>query len=447
MNIQTGLDLLVKHYGGDKWAALEKYLSTAPKTTVFRINTIVCPDVEQALSLLQEALGPKWTIRKLSEHGSDVLGVDALQDSEPPPLKDPINSWAILDVKCAESVMRGSHAFAPGVVSVMGDGPLYTVYADIHGKCLKGVKRLPSNLSDLHQIGMGKLKMSREEILKKSSKGVALEMTWMPVMHPPFPENLSPVFILQNGPSLLVARTLVSQTFKNNSINASTQLYFLDMCASPGGKCTHLAALLNQQQQLNFKIFACDRSVTKLKTLQETINRLQCPIKTLRIDATRSTDIIKAAKDVDDSFTGHFDGILLDPPCSGIGQRPRLNFPFFDNLASFAEYQERLLESAWSLLKSGGHIVYSTCTLNPLENEQLIERFCKGHPDSKSVIVDPFGQIFKDELGDENGGKISFTNDKLSIGVYGTTFYPVDSIGFFIAHLLKQDNKLQLLKQ
>ena len=68
-----------------------------------------------------------------------------------------------------------------------------------------------------------------------------------------------------------------------------------------------------------------------------------------------------------------FDIILLDPPCSGFGQRPVFkNECIEDQFESISTYQAKLFKTAISLLKPGGFLLYSTCTMNPLENEILV---------------------------------------------------------------------------
>ncbi len=143
----------------------------------------------------------------------------------------------------------------------------------------------------------------------------------------------------------------------------------LDACAAPGSKSTHLAELTND----NADILAVDRSERRLKIIQSNLDRLNLTsVKTLKADAT-------CLLDFNPNFISHFDKILIDAPCSGIGTLSRnpdarwsLNK---DKIKQLIILQERLLMSLLPLLKRGGLLVYSTCTICPEENNLLINRF------------------------------------------------------------------------
>ena len=143
----------------------------------------------------------------------------------------------------------------------------------------------------------------------------------------------------------------------------------LDACAAPGSKSTHLAELTND----NADILAVDRSERRLKIIQSNLDRLNLTsVKTLKADAT-------CLLDLNPDFISHFDKILIDAPCSGIGTLSRnpdarwsLNK---DKIKQLIILQERLLMSLLPLLKRDGLLVYSTCTICPEENNLLINRF------------------------------------------------------------------------
>ncbi len=143
----------------------------------------------------------------------------------------------------------------------------------------------------------------------------------------------------------------------------------LDACAAPGSKSTHLAELTND----NAEILAVDRSEKRLKIIQSNLDRLNLTsVKTLKADATSLLDL-------NPNFRSHFDKILIDAPCSGIGTLSRnpdarwsLNK---DKIKQLIFLQERLLKSLFPLLKRNGILVYSTCTICPEENNLLIKRF------------------------------------------------------------------------
>ena len=143
----------------------------------------------------------------------------------------------------------------------------------------------------------------------------------------------------------------------------------LDACAAPGGKTTHIGELIDNQGE----IWAVDRSVKRLKKVQENVERLgiKC-IKTIAMDASSIIDNKKEWKN-------YFKYILIDAPCSGLGTlarnpdaRWRISSLMIDEMIIL---QRKLLESISPLLSPGGRIVYSTCTINPDENSRLIDKF------------------------------------------------------------------------
>ena len=147
----------------------------------------------------------------------------------------------------------------------------------------------------------------------------------------------------------------------------------LDTCAAPGIKTTHLAELINDHGE----IWAIDRSDKRLRILDENLKRLNLKsIRTLNADAT-------SLADHKPEFVNYFDKILIDAPCSGIGTFSRnpdarwsINKKKIDELISL---QEKLLLANLPLLKKTGTLVYSTCTICPLENNLLIKKFIENN--------------------------------------------------------------------
>jgi 16S rRNA (cytosine967-C5)-methyltransferase len=144
----------------------------------------------------------------------------------------------------------------------------------------------------------------------------------------------------------------------------------VDACAAPGGKTTHIAELMGDRGT----IFACDLSEKRLKKVQENAQRLQ--LKSIKICPGDSR-----------KFNPDFlvDRVLLDAPCSGLGtlhKRPDLRWRQTPaKIRELSHLQQELLNQAANWVKLGGIIVYATCTLNPLENELVIESFLQSHPD------------------------------------------------------------------
>ncbi len=143
----------------------------------------------------------------------------------------------------------------------------------------------------------------------------------------------------------------------------------LDACAAPGGKSTHIAELINNEG----KVWSVDRSSKRSKKILANSERLGT--KCLQILVADSNDLLLK----NPSWKGFFDRILIDAPCSGLGTlarhpdaRWRMNQ---DNIQELVAVQNRLLNSLAPLLKSGGTLVYSTCTIHPEENFNQIKNF------------------------------------------------------------------------
>lgn len=146
----------------------------------------------------------------------------------------------------------------------------------------------------------------------------------------------------------------------------------LDCCAAPGGKSMHMAEIMRNQG----KIVACDIHVHKRALIERQQERLGFGIvEAVTLDALELDRIYPP-----DSM----DLVLLDAPCSGLGvirRKPEIKWnrkP--EDIAKLAALQYRLLQTACKLVKPGGAIVYSTCTMAPEENEDVVRRFLKENP-------------------------------------------------------------------
>jgi 16S rRNA (cytosine967-C5)-methyltransferase len=145
----------------------------------------------------------------------------------------------------------------------------------------------------------------------------------------------------------------------------------LDLCAAPGGKTTFIAQLMKNEG----KIVACDISPERLKLVQENCQRL---------GVTCAEAIQNSELKIQNSS---FDKILIDAPCSNTGVlRRRVDLRWrikTEEISRLQKAQLDLLKSAAPALKSGGILVYSTCSLEPEENSVVIKEFLKDHPDFK----------------------------------------------------------------
>jgi 16S rRNA (cytosine967-C5)-methyltransferase len=170
---------------------------------------------------------------------------------------------------------------------------------------------------------------------------------------------------------------------------------YLDGCAGLGGKTSHLAQLLPDDSQL----FAAEPHIGRIKKLKENLARLRLG-KPVTIVEDEVAVLLPDMKE-------KFDGILIDAPCSGLGViRRNPDIRWNRKPADLLRYQPTqlsLLTSAAKLLTPGGILVYATCSTEPEENDQVIDKFlahnhafqvvnCKDAlPEAASILVDPTG--------------------------------------------------------
>jgi 16S rRNA (cytosine967-C5)-methyltransferase len=162
----------------------------------------------------------------------------------------------------------------------------------------------------------------------------------------------------QSRASMLVARTLDPQRGET----------VLDMCAAPGTKTTHAAALMSGMGQIT----AIEANPARADEL-----RANCA----RLHASSVAIIVEDARDVE----GQFDRVVLDAPCSNLGtlaRRPDARWRKTpEQIAELAELQSGLLDAAARATKPGGTLVYSVCTVSPQEGSEQIDAFKARHPD------------------------------------------------------------------
>lgn len=152
----------------------------------------------------------------------------------------------------------------------------------------------------------------------------------------------------------------------------------LDMCAAPGGKTTHIAERMLDRG----RIVALDLRADRLARVSENAERLGLHIiQPIQTDALHYTE------------HGGFDRVLVDVPCSGLGVLARRADARWAkreaDIPALADVQHALLTKAATCLRPGGVLVYSTCTIEPEENEGVVERFLRASGDA--FMLDPPG--------------------------------------------------------
>ena len=198
----------------------------------------------------------------------------------------------------------------------------------------------------------------------------------------------------------------------------------LDTCSAPGGKTCHLAELMDGKGHID----ALDASDVRLKMVDETAERLGLSsISTLHYDAT-------FLKDEKEKLLPSYDLVLCDVPCSGLGllhRKPDIRLTMtYEKMQDLVEVQKEILENSCLRVRDGGYLVYSTCTVNPNENELQVESFLSRHPEFECVS---FAELLPEELK-KNSRLVN------SAGEGKMTILPDedDMDGFFIAKMRRK---------
>ena len=191
---------------------------------------------------------------------------------------------------------------------------------------------------------------------------------------------------------------------------------YLDGCAGLGGKTSHLAQMLPAES----KLVAIEPNGRRIKKLKENLVRL-------RLDT--SVTIVEGAIDsLLPDFKNKFAGVLVDAPCSGLGvirHHPDIRWNRTpEDLLRYQEMQSAILGSAAQLLAPEGVLVYATCSTEPEENEEVVEKFLAAHP--RFLLSD-----CKDMLP-QNGASLVD-----SMGFFRTLPGQGDLDGFFAARIIK----------
>ena len=150
----------------------------------------------------------------------------------------------------------------------------------------------------------------------------------------------------------------------------------LDMCAAPGGKTTHMAECMENQGEIT----AWDIHPHKVELIRKNARRLGISI---------IHPMAHDARIIDNGHMWYYDKIMVDVPCSGLGilrKKPDIKWQRqAEDLEALTCTQKAILEVASYHLRHGGELVYCTCTINPAENEEVVESFLRMHSEFEQV--------------------------------------------------------------
>lgn len=191
-------------------------------------------------------------------------------------------------------------------------------------------------------------------------------------------------------------------------LDAKPNMSVLDVCGAPGGKTFTIAEYMENRGE----IICCDIHESRLKLVNQGAQRLSLTnIKTMQNDSQIKNP----------NFT-EFDRVLCDVPCSGFGiirRKPEIKQKSIESIKSLYDVQKNILQTSSSYLKIGGILVYSTCTINPNENENQVREFLEQNKNFKLL---PISDILKCDVL-EDAEMLTLSSEM------------INSDGFFIAKL------------
>ncbi|BFZ09078.1 hypothetical protein BsWGS_12117 [Bradybaena similaris] len=411
--------------------SLLAYLTSPPMFTTLRFDTNVV-DGETALETLFCCLTKQC--EETQREMYDMFLHPSLSDcilikNRGPHSLHQHQKEVIVDLACGMAVLRGAHVYKQGILGAphsLRVGDEVSVYADLDAKCLKGLAT--SYYGRKLLVGNGVAFAARTDLFgvnSNKSSGIGVQMLH-PVYEAPSLAEVSLAWVsAQNLPSIACVHALDPQ--KGELV--------LDMCAAPGGKTSHIAALMGNQG----RVIALEKSKERAKRMD---NLKSSCIEIYKFDSTKAV-----ADDTDSSNgppfpPGTFDRILIDAPCSALGQRPSyVNKMSLSQLNSFPVIQHQLLLAAVKLLKPGGVLVYSTCTITREENEDQVSRLL-----AKCSCMDLVAAPVK--LGGVGLAGCDLTEEqRLKVQRFDPTstesadIYSIDTIGFFIAKFVKKKHE------
>ncbi|XP_029935867.1 putative methyltransferase NSUN6 isoform X1 [Myripristis murdjan] len=343
-------------------------LAHPPGHTCVRASTHLAPLMEIRHKLEEELNKQQMCGASTGEVSVKILPHPSIPDVLLLPVTGPrpvqqLSSEVVVGAQCGSAVLRGAHVFAPGIMAspkFMKSGDVVSVFSDLEGKCTRGAKSFQGKRAFL---GNGVAEMDRSSIFcpDEPAKGIGVRMVEPLYQSPSFDGVLPSLAFLQNLPSVVVGHVLGPCPGER----------ILDMCAAPGGKTCHIAALMGDQGE----VVALDRIRNKIDRIRQNAQTLHLhSIKAYCFNSTQAVSSDPAQETEGPPFPPEsFDRVLLDAPCSGLGQRPNMAVTWsLKEICSYQPLQRKLFRAAVQLLKKGGVLVYSTCTVTLAENEEQV---------------------------------------------------------------------------
>ncbi|XP_060082504.1 tRNA (cytosine(72)-C(5))-methyltransferase NSUN6-like [Ylistrum balloti] len=417
--------------GSSLFEKLLGQLGTPPLFTTLRTNPLAGKNQEELLGTVKSEILKNYKQKGWKEpciYYHAVLKDLIIVEGRGPNLDlQKYNKQVVVDLACGMAVLRGADVFAQGIMGCsvgMREEDAVSVFCDVDSTCLKGATKLQEE--SMMFVGNGIACVSREKLFCSKEKvcGVGISMTQPLYEAPSLTDLCSDLVFPQNLPSVVASHAL----------NPKQGETILDMCASPGGKTVHIATLMAGKGRL----IALDKTPAKIDKIKKNAENWN-----INFIETYPCDARHACLDTADIAGGPpyppdmFDRVLLDGPCSALGQRPSSkNNMSLKSLKSYPILQRQLFHQAVKLLRPGGTLVYSTCTITMEENEELVAWALQTFSCLSLSKMEPH----LGSAGRVCAGLGAADRDKLQLFLPGcgdNTSPENDTIGFFIAKFLK----------
>lgn len=262
-------------------------------------------------------------------------------------------------------------------------------------------------------VRVNKLKSAPEDAFEALNKEEKIcETTFMPDVF----KVLKPSAVLNSHlmRNCIISIQDISAALCAYALGAEQGDSIIDLCASPGGKSLHIASLTGNRANIT----ACDIHKHKIEFMKNIFKCFEADITVIKNDA----------EEYREEFFEKFDRVVLDAPCSGLGvirRKPEILLRLSQqDMQNLIKIQENMLKNAAKYVKKGGILLYSTCSINPEENELQIQKFLTDNSEfSLTEIV--FPEKFYENIHIYSKGEIK---------LYSHEFF---GDGFYICKLVK----------